>query len=454
MCYLRSVLKDAPMRLKSSAYNFFYPSSEGGVLYNGRTGAALCADPATSAAIAVLLATPQYVVGADSNLWRVREILRKQSFLVDESCDEVGEVLAKRVSRQRLAAGLSLTIAPTLACNFRCVYCYEDHPVGVMDDATALALLAFVAQRLPQGTALHVTWFGGEPLLAVDRIAQLTEGLIRLCDDRGCSYETFMITNGYRLDGKMAERLRALHVGDFQITIDGERDVHDRQRPLAGGQGTFDILMRNLAETAPHVSSITVRINLLRSNVDSATLLVRRLQRMQEDMPALGISLGQVDKATDHCGMGEKDLLDPGEFAAIQNALLGQSASCTDAVPDASALPTPFDTVCGADKPNAFVIGPNGDIFKCWNSLGRPTDSIGNISGVWDDRSSDWMRFQPSDDPQCRACKYLPICQGGCPDVQLRTHGEQKYCTPLRHTLREQLLKWAARQREPAQCCE
>jgi uncharacterized protein len=439
------------MALKSSGYNFYYPSTEGGVLYNGRTGAALCADKATSAAIVALLANPTDQIAADSKLWQVREILFAREFLVEEGRDELGEVYAKRVARQRLAGGLNLTIAPTLACNFRCVYCYEDHPVGVMDDATAQALLAFVAQRLTEGTGLHVTWFGGEPLLAVDRIAQLTEGFIRLCDERGCSYETFMITNGYRLDAKMAERLLGLQIGDFQITIDGEREMHDRQRPLAGGQGTFDVLMRNLSEIAPRVSSVAVRINLLRSNVDSAALLVRRLQRMQEEMPALAISLGQVDKATDHCGIGATDLLGTGEFIAIQNGLLGTSASCSDATPDPSPLPTPFDTVCGADKPNAFVIGPNGDIFKCWNSLGRPTDAIGNINGASDDRKCEWMRFQPSDDLECRTCKYLPICQGGCPDVQLRTGGKLKYCTPLRYSLRDQLLQWAAGQRAPAE---
>ena len=429
------------MDLRPSRYNFFYPlAADGAVLFNSRTGAAMAADEATARAIVSLLHSPGCEHPAESSFQRLKEMLAREEFLVPGAFDEHDDVVRRRRARQRRIDGLNLTVAVTLACNFRCVYCYEDHPVSHMSRATADALLRFAAERLPPETSLYVTWFGGEPLLNVPIIEFLSRGLMRLCEDRRCAYDSYMITNGYRLTAPMARRLAKAGIRDFQVTLDGERDVHDLQRPLAGGQGTFDVLMRNLAAVASEVSSIAVRVNLMRRNVDSAARLVRRLKEMQADAPSLAIALGHVDSSTPHCGVGEQALLTGNEFADREMALLdGTGEDGKEKV----ALPTPFDTVCSAARLNMYVIAPDGALFKCWNSLGRPEDAIGHIEGPVEEDASAWIRFQPEDDATCRACKLLPICQGGCSDVHLRTGGVERRCTPLRYTLPQRLAAWA-----------
>ena len=132
------------------------------------------------------------------------------------------------------------------------------------------------------------------------------------------------------------------------------------------------------------------------------------------------------------------------EFVHYQNLLLGSRAD--DDGGDGTALPSPFDTVCCADKRDAFVIGPSGDIFKCWNSLGRAGEAIGHVARGCDTSKNKWLEFQPREDAECRECKFLPVCQGGCADVQLRTGGAEKNCTSLRYTIREHLTDWAAEQ--------
>ncbi len=428
------------MDLRSSRYNFFYPlAADGAVLFNSRTGAAIAADEATARAIVSLLQSPGRECAAESNFQRLKELLAREEFLVSAAFDECDDVVRRRRARQRRIDGLNLTIAVTLACNFRCIYCYEDHPVAHMTRATADALLRFASERLPSGTSLYVTWFGGEPLLNVPIIEFLSQGLMRLCEQRRCSYDSYMITNGYRLTASMARRLAKAGIRDFQVTLDGERDVHDRQRPLVGGQGTFDVLMRNLAAVAKEVSSVAVRVNLVRNNVESAARLVRRLKEMQADAPSLAITLGHVDSSTPHCGIDQQALLTGGEFAECEMALLDG----VDGGKDEVALPTPFDTVCSAARLNMYVIAPDGALFKCWNSLGRAEDAIGHIEGPVDDDTSAWVLFQPEDDPCCRECKLLPICQGGCSDVHIRTGGAERHCTPLRYTLPRRLAAWA-----------
>jgi uncharacterized protein len=430
------------MHLKPSRYNFFYPTeSEGGILFNSRTGAAIAAQDATARAIVSLLQEPHRTHPEGSNFHRIKEILVREEFLVPDDMDELDEIRKKRRARQAQTGGLSLTVAVTRACNFRCVYCYQDHPVENMGFETAEALLRLVSDRLPPATSLYVTWFGGEPLLNVEIIEFLSQRFKKICEEKDCSYDTFMVTNGYRLNVDMARRLSTLGIGAYQISIDGEQDYHDRQRPLAGGQGTFDVLMNNLSAVAKEVSSVAVRINLLRENVDSAEQLVNRLKAMQRETPTLSIALGRVDNCSDHCGTDHSTLLSNSEFSECKSALLGDddAGDCENS----GLLPTPFDTVCCADRLNSYVIAPNGDVFKCWNSLGRSGDAIGRLGGPIADSANPWLEFQADDDVECRECKFLPVCQGGCSDVQIRTNRGEKNCTELKFTLRRRLMEWA-----------
>lgn len=435
------------MSLKPSTYNFFYRTASGGaVLFNSFSGAALAVDGSTAGAVVALLHEPERRDPDGSNFRRLRDLLVAKAFLVPEDLDEA-EVVRRRHKARRLEnRGLGLTIAVTKACNFRCVYCYQDHPEAHMDRASAERLLRFAWARLPQGTALSVTWFGGEPLLNMDIIEFLGSRLRKLCRERDCAYDAFMITNGYRLTPSVLERLLRLGISDFQITLDGEPADHDRQRPLASGRGTYRIVMRNLVAAAARASSINVRINLTRRNVGGAAALVERLRDLQAAAPAVSISLGRVDQCSAHCGLGPDDLLEGAEFSRWEETLLG---------PDASggrvALPVPFDTVCAAERLNAYVVGPAGDLYKCWNSLGRPEDAIGTLGGSVREEASAWMRFEAGADDQCGACKYLPICQGGCPDTQIRSHRQTKDCTRLRYTMKQRLIDWAGAQAEAAE---
>ena len=58
----------------------------------------------------------------------------------------------------------------SLGCNFDCPYCYQVKPRAILDDETVGLLVEVLEEQLPSITQFQVTWFGGEPLLATDRI--------------------------------------------------------------------------------------------------------------------------------------------------------------------------------------------------------------------------------------------------------------------------------------------
>jgi uncharacterized protein len=111
--------------------------------------------------------------------------------------------------------GVSLTICPTMGCNFDCPYCFEDHSPGKMsaevrDDVVALAERMLDASGSKD---VHVTWFGGEPLLAPDVIESLSERLMTLVEERGGEYRASIITNGYLLTQEVVDMLGRCKVG-------------------------------------------------------------------------------------------------------------------------------------------------------------------------------------------------------------------------------------------------
>jgi uncharacterized protein len=85
-----------------------------------------------------------------------------------------------------------------------------------------------------------------------------------------------------------------------------------------------------------------------------------------------------------------------------------------------TALPYPrrFLGVCGAVRPNGFVIVPNGDIHKCWDTVSMPGHSVGSIFDTpaleTDKRVLQWVQWTPFSNDTCSSCKLLPNCAGSC----------------------------------------
>ena len=97
---------------------------------------------------------------------------------------------------------------------------------------------------------------------------------------------------------------------------------------------------------------------------------------------------------------------------------------------------------------NAFVIGPDGEMYKCWHEIGRKECSIGNVmkAGKRRDRNQRmheirWLTWEPFEYAECRQCKVLPICMGGACGYRAMFAGQNKpQCSQWRYGL-EQALK-------------
>lgn len=165
------------------------------------------------------------------------QALLRQGILIPEDLDETRELRrACRMFRYD-EESMVLSVMPTMDCNFRCDYCYEASHCGsgIMQDDTAEKLLAYVRRSAPTLRHLHVAWYGGEPLLGIDRIASLTTGFMAICQENRLVYSAFMVTNGWLLAKPVLQVLQKANVSSIQITLDGDRPYHDARRVLADG---------------------------------------------------------------------------------------------------------------------------------------------------------------------------------------------------------------------------
>lgn len=77
-------------------------------------------------------------------------------------------------------------------------------------------------------------------------------------------------------------------------------------------------------------------------------------------------------------------------------------------------------SVCLAysSKNNSFIIGHEGEIYKCWNDVSDASKIIGYIDKAEIVNKTLYYRYHQGcawyNDPVCKECFFMPICNGKC----------------------------------------
>src|SRR5476649_33203 len=156
---------------------------------------------------------------------------------------------------------LRVTVLTTLQCNFACDYCFQgDHGdynthADKMSLETALRVADWFERELDRvrPEKFVLTFFGGEPLLNLPVMYLLAERAWKAAKTRGLTLYTNIITNGLLLTPAVVDRMLPFGLNGVKITLDGDKDTHNRMRPLRGGQGTFDRIVENIRQVAGRV---------------------------------------------------------------------------------------------------------------------------------------------------------------------------------------------------------
>ncbi len=399
--------------MKTSRYNRFAPADDGAIIaFNALTGALATLAPEQRATVEQILLSPDDFRYDTEDKQKLKNDLVSAGFLLDDSYDEFQMLKARSRMERFQTTTSSVTIALTSKCNFRCPYCFEDVANGETAHGEVLeAIGRYVVNKINCGLRrLHLTWFGGEPLLTIHSVEKLAEMFKEECARNQCEYTSSVITNGYLLTRNMAERLLAAGVQTAQITIDGPEEMHDARRFLAGGKGTFNQIIENI-QSCHDLLPIAIRVNVDNGNA-------RRMEEFLQELDRRGLT-GMVsvyfapveeynDTTKDTCG----SCMNMSTFSTLQVALERKMMEMGFSRPK---NPQPRYSFCTADRPNSVVIGPDGSLYACYTHIGDEREVIGDVfDGMLNQNSVKWFSWDPFEKEICSECEVLPLCMGGC----------------------------------------
>lgn len=144
-----------------------------------------------------------------------------------------------------------ITLQITQNCNLRCKYCtysgnynnQRTHTNKTMSMEIIKKSIDFGMEHSKETKQFNIGFYGGEPLLEIDKIMECINYIKSEYKDKNVRYS--MTTNGTLFSEKA---LKLLMDNDFNVLIsfDGPKDIHDKNRVYANGKGSFDDIMNNI----------------------------------------------------------------------------------------------------------------------------------------------------------------------------------------------------------------
>ena len=380
--------------------------------------------------------------------------LIKKGFIIDASVDEI-EDLKKQSNEDRFGDGFGLILAllPTLNCNFRCPYCFEDfsniHANQKMTQETQNNIVDFAKNKLAAGIKgpLYVKWFGGEPLLAKETMLELSKKLQEVAAVTGNKYISSMVTNGYLLNELSSSDLEKLDLFAVQVTIDGPEKIHNQRRPHKEGKNSFNQIIKNLEGISKFIKRIYIRINVDKSNAKDIPELLSYLEN-HGLLEKCQYNLGYIDTQTGRYSIDPlcHSVITKEDVLYIDSVVMQGLSKLGIEEIEHSEYPKFITFACDAQLKNSYVINPDGYIFKCLNDatiLERSLFNINTKQNINPDREHLFLYCNPYAVSECKKCSFLPVCQGGCPAKYIDIKEHRPFCWPFTYVLKEKILKQA-----------
>lgn len=310
---------------------------------------------------------------------------------------------------------LSITLLTTMSCNFACSYCYEgDLTRGrkQMSLETADETIAWIKARAKDSSVskIDIQYHGGEPLLNIPVIERVGRELKEFCAKKGIKLSSHILSNGYLLDRKTAERIKAVGVESVRVTIDGPEDTHDSMRFLRGGGKTYRAIIENLLEIKD-ILRVSVGINYTKETA-------KRIPELLDGLTKVGLGPGAIKRvgcspvmpgegsaAFDSECIPADDLYD--DLLSVQEVVV-KRGFWKYAEPEISPCPVVMAT--------AFTVNYDGVVCKCPALADHPQYSVGNVREelTYNAEMYRCLGYNTFDNKKCRDCRLLPLCLGGC----------------------------------------
>lgn len=373
-------------------------------------------------------------------------------------------------------------ICPTVGCNLRCTYCFESEEqhkcFSLLSDGQLNTILNYIKEYVDKYNEQksseescnkkppQILLYGGEPLLKnnfhiVKKVLDFARQMKILVG---------IITNATTIDNDYCELLKEYknEIRSIQVTMDGNKSIHDKRRIRADGSGTFE----SICDGINKILGIGIKVSL-RMNVDAENInYLGELKEVFEKQGWLTNPLFSPYVAPVQCHDCKKRSCNFMTPSAVLNGLIekgfyGKETSFLKSIlsPVYGITISFFNTPSNKTKPwkptycegmsgSQYCFTPDGNVSTCLSCVGNYNYRIGtfdeNSINIDKDRLKIWTHRDRFKIDKCRNCKFVFLCGGGCPLDALETNHDINcpVCDDIENTIevyvkhnKEKLLK-------------
>lgn len=325
----------------------------------------------------------------------------------------------------------SYTILTTTNCNARCPYCYE-HGINKvsMDEVTQKKIANLLCTDPTK--EIHISWFGGEPLLNTKAINYITAQMKK----RGMKYSESIVTNGLLINNYISD-LKKWHISNIQITLDGVNEKYNKVKQFANERNSFERIISNIHMLISNNIPVSIRLNFSKDNyLDIIECIDFIYDKFGNDKNI---------KVYAHHIFNESYYLDDGTniYTLIFKKLIeyGYVTNLEDLGLKAK------NCFCFINNKNHKVIDPDGNIYLCEHiTADSDNKKVGNITdGITDIKNYYYWSSSAYPYAICRNCKFIFFCQGGCKNNKNRN--DESCCIPFIDAIDDIIIEYYAKRR-------
>jgi uncharacterized protein len=179
---------------------------------------------------------------------------------------------------RNINTSMHLTIAPTLDCCFSCYYCFEKNRDKTYITNDVLDSIVNNIKKRETIQSIHLTWFGGEPLMAIDKMYEFYEKFRPTFNGK---FSSDIITTAFFINTEIIEILKTIEISSMQITIDGIEDTHNSIKFTESCDNVFQKVISNIdliVNQYPDLK-IVIRINTTKKSITEYVELYQFLSK-------------------------------------------------------------------------------------------------------------------------------------------------------------------------------
>lgn len=451
-------------------YVCFYKLDENNtLLLNTLTSAMDIVDNSTYNKIQQMINDKDFTYNCDDTFHKA---LKSRGYIFETQKEEQEQINKMKNLGEQMKSRLEpnkFVICPTVGCNLRCTYCFESDEqhncLSLMSDDKLNTIFNYIKgyvdkyneQKSPEKfnkKPPRILIYGGEPLLKSN--FSIVKKILNFA--RQMKISVGIITNATTIDDDYCKLLKEYEneIRSIQVTMDGNKSIHDKRRIRADGSGTFESICEGINKILGVGINLSLRINTDAENIGHLS----ELKDVFEKQGWLENSLFSPYVAPVQCHNCKQkscniitnssilDNLMKNGFYGKENSFLKRILSPVYGIA-LGFFNTPGNktkpwkpTYCEGVNGTQYCFTPDGNTATCLSCVGNYDYRIGTFDengvNIDENRLQIWTGRDRFHMDKCKDCKFTFLCGGGCPLDALESNNDinKPICDDIENTLK------------------